>query len=502
MKKQVKKIKTIKSKMLIYAMMIVILMTFLSAYTLFSINIYKGQIDDMFQRNVLLKEVNDLLEDIDHELLSFLNSKNSQNLNNYMMKSEELRQMSSEISQQIVGSSDEELMLMDIIFMMNNYMSEAELAVSEKRKNDIDASSTRYNNAFKIKGYIISYINELNIRQFGRNAQNYLYMSEQIRRTSFVNIVLIIDLIALSILIVITMTNKMINPIVRLSHSAEDIARGRFDTEAIVVESDDEIEILATAFNKMKNSIKLYIDELQEKAETEAKLKEQELENLKMQNLLDNAKLYALQSQINPHFLFNTINAGVQMAMLEGADSTSEFLESMSRLFRYNIKEIDSEVTLSQEMSNIKDYYELLKVRFGDLIYFRFMLDESVKNLRMPPLILQPIVENSYIHGLSSKEDGGTINIRCFMNHGDMHIIISDNGVGMDQETIHALMSGAPKEHNLESRSAGVGMRNVIDRLELFYGINNIVEIESKVGEGTMVKIIIPYDASFFVQKS
>lgn len=500
MKKQAKKIKTIKSKMLMYAMVIVVLMTFLSSYTLFSINIYKDQIDDMFQRNVLLKEVDDLLNDMDYELQSYLVTKSSSNLNSYTRQSEELSQMSTEISRQIVGSSNEELMLKDIIFMINSYMTEADMAVSEKLKNDVDAYYTRYSNTVKIKGYILSYINDLNIRQFSRNAQNYLLMSEQIKRTSFVNIVLIIDLIMLSILIVLTMTNKMINPIVRLSHSAEDIARGRFDTEEIVVESDDEIEILATAFNKMKNSIKLYIDELQEKAETEAKLKEQEVENLKMQNLLDNAKLYALQSQINPHFLFNTINAGVQMAMIEGADTTSEFLESMSRLFRYNIKEIDSEVTLTQEMANIKDYYELLKVRFGDLIHFRFILDDSVKNLRMPPLILQPIVENSYIHGLSCKEDGGTIHINCFMNHGDMHILISDNGVGMDSETINNLMSGRPKEHPSESRSAGVGMRNVIDRLELFYGISDLVSIESEVGKGTSVKILIPYDASFFKQ--
>jgi len=478
--------------MLAYSMVIIVLMTLLSIYSLTVINTYKSQIDGMFDRNILLADTKTILDKVDGELYSYLSSKSSTSLNLYMLHSEELSNSAVEISNQIRDFSEEELMLLDIVAMIRNYLAESNYAIEDKLKNDVESYSNRYNDASNIKAYITDYINELNIRQFGRNAYNYLYMSDQIEKSNIINIVLIIDLILLSVVIVYTMTNNMINPIIRLSHSAEDIAKGRFDTDEIIVERHDEIKILAMAFNKMKNSIKLYIEELQTKAETEAKLKDQQVENLQMQSLLDNAKLYALQSQINPHFLFNTINAGVQLSMLEGADRTSEFLESMSRLFRYNIKQIDSEVTLKQELENITDYYELLKVRFGDLIKFKFIVDDYATGLPMPPLILQPIVENSYIHGLSSKEDGGTITIQALKRESEVIIVISDNGVGMTAENIQNIMDGKHEEDT--NKSTGIGMRNVIDRLELYYSTKDVLAITSAVGEGTKIIITIPID--------
>jgi two-component system sensor histidine kinase YesM len=478
--------------MLAYSMVIIVLMTLLSVYSLTVINTYKSQIDGMFDRNILLADTRAVLDKVDGELVSYLNSKSSTSLNLYMLHSEELSDKAVEISEQVVDFSEEELMLLDIVSMIRNYLSEANFAIDDKLKNDVESLSNRYNDTSNIKAYIIDYINELNIRQFGRNAYNYLYMSRQIEKSNMINIVLIIDLILLSIVIVYTMTSNMINPIIRLSHSAEDIAKGRFDTDEIIVERHDEIKILATAFNKMKNSIKTYIEELQTKAETEAKLKDQQVENLQMQSLLDNAKLYALQSQINPHFLYNTINAGVQLAMLEGADRTSEFLESMSRLFRYNIKQIDSDVTLKQELENIIDYYELLKVRFGDLIEFKFIIDEMATGLPMPPLILQPIVENSYIHGLSSREEGGVITIQALKRESHVIIVVSDDGIGMSRVTIQNILSG--KHESQAAKSAGIGMRNVIDRLELYYKCKDIFAIKSVQGEGTKIVITIPID--------
>lgn len=500
MKQHLSRMSTIKNKMLGYSLMIIFLMTLLSIFSLTVINTYKAQIDNMFDRNVLLTEIEDKINQVDQELYSYLSYKDSTSLNLFMLYSEELSDMTIDIEEQIINYSEEDLMLIDIKYMIGNYLMEANLATSDKRRTDVEAYNERYRNATIIKGYILDYIKELNIRQFGRNANNYLIMSRQIQQTTVINIVLIIDLILLSIMIVYNMTNNMINPIVRLSHSAEEIANGRFDTEEIIVERHDEIKILATAFNKMKNNIKAYIEELKTKAETEAKLKDQQMENLQMQALLDNAKLYALQSQINPHFLFNTINAGVQLSMLEGADRTSEFLESMSRLFRYNIKQIDSDVTLRQEVENVRDYYELLKVRFGNLIEFRFNIDEQAMGLPMPPLILQPIVENSYIHGLSSKEEGGIITVQALKQTDKVIIVISDDGVGMTEDTIIHIFEG--DKITTDGKSAGVGMKNVIDRLELYYNETDIVEIISNVGEGTKVIIDVPTDhLNFTVRK-
>lgn len=489
-----RKISTIKNRMLAYSLLIIGFMTILSFYTLNMTNRYKEQIDGMFQKNILLTAIADKIEQVDQELVAFLSSKSSNRLNTFMIYSQDLYDIAGKLVMDKASYNEEELMVEDINQMIKDYLDKSNLSITQKRERNVKEYTETYKTASLTKSYVLEYITELNMRQFGRNASNYITMSKQIETLKKITLVLIVDLILLSICIVYVMSYQMIRPIIKLSHSAEDIAKGHFDTEEIVVQSDDELKILAISFNKMKNNIKAYIEELKNKAETEAKLKDQEMKNLTMQHLLDNAKLYALQSQINPHFLFNTINAGVQMAMLEGADRTSQFLESMSSLFRYNIKHINSAVTLKQELDNIMDYYELLKVRFGDLIQFRFRIDESAIDLMMPPLVLQPIVENSYIHGLSSKEDGGIITIQVLASATDTIIVIEDNGKGMTEEKIQTILCKEPKDEKSNKGLSGIGMRNVIERLELFYNRKDILSISSRIDEGT--KIIIKVERS------
>lgn len=485
---------TLKSKMFLYTFGIIILMTILSIYSLTIMNVYKGRIDEMFERNIALAQIEQDLFRVDDDLASYLSTKSSSSLNSYMQFEEMLRDGLAETTEDLDNFTEEELLIMDISNMTRSYLSIANQAIQDKRRSNVTAYTKKYEEATVIKLYIESYINELNIRQLDRNADNYVIMTGEIGRSIFLNVVLIIDLILLSFLIVLNMSNAMIDPIVRLSHSAGEIAKGRFDTHEIIVETNDELEILARAFNKMKRSIHVYIEELKEKAFTEALLKDQEMENLRMQALLDNARLYALQSQMNPHFLFNTINAGVQMAMIEGADRTSEFLETMSRLFRYNIKQLDEAVTMSQEVENIRDYYECLKVRFGDLITFEFKVDEKALSVLIPPLTLQPIVENAYIHGLSVKEDGGKISVEVFFDEDKIVATIEDSGIGMSEEQILRIYDSVNREHKPErtKSSNGIGMANVIERLELFYKSSHIMEIYSEEGMGTSIRLMIP----------
>lgn len=480
--------RTIKTNMLIYSLSIIILMAILSTYTLSITNKYKLQLEKTVEKNILLTNIKELVNIIDESLLGYLSSKSSYSLNDYMIYIDELRAYKDKVE---LTYNEEDLMLRDIMNMIDSYSYEADLAIKYKRERNVYLYTEKYEEATQIKGYIFEYINELNNRQFYKNSSNYITLAKQIGIMQKISVLLIIDLILLAICIAYIMSYKMIKPIVKLSHSAEEISKGKFSIDDIEVESEDEFRVLAQAFNKMKNSTRRYIDELKLKAETEAKLKNEQMENLKMRHLLDNAKLYALQSQINPHFLFNTINAGVQMAMLEGADKTSEFLESMSSLFRYNIKQIDSEVTLNEEINNIKDYYKLLKTRFGELIRFEFIINRNTLNIKMPPLILQPLVENAYIHGLSEKEEGGTIIISTTEGKHYISIIVEDNGKGIAKKKIEAILNGTIKQDD-ENNGMGIGLRNVIDRLELYFHNKNIFNIESEMGKGTKIIINIP----------
>lgn len=494
MSKKPKTVSTIKGKMLGYTFVIIFFMTVLSIYSLSITGVYKSRIDDMFERNIALDNLSGKLDEVHQELLVYLLTKNSQNLNDYMLSLAELEELAADTAGKINLYTQEDLMVLDIENMIMNYGSLGNQAVEDKRKNDVSAYTKGYHEAQTIKEYIDDLINELNIRQLDTNADTYLYMSDQIARSRLLNGGLIGLLIMFSLLIVFQMTSSMINPIIRLSHSAEAIAAGEFETKSIHVDTNDELEILARAFNKMKKSIHRYIEELKEKAKTEALLKDKEVENLKIQSLLDNARLFALQSQMNPHFLFNTINAGVQLSMMEEATRTGEFLESMSRLLRYNIKQLDKPVTMREEIDNVRDYCELLKVRFGDQIHFNFTLDDSAMEFLIPPLTLQPIVENAYIHGLSKQEKGGRIDIHILNYEGRTTIVIEDNGSGISDLDVSRIMGkGSMKKQEIRAnQSNGIGMSNVMQRLELFYQEKDLLTIKGFEGSGTKVTIQVP----------
>lgn len=482
---RINKVSTIKNNMIIYSLSIILLMTILSVYLLSIMDRYKGQIDTMFEKHIYLSSIEEVMNRLDENLLGFLSSKNSTRLNEYIINAEELENIVQGASNKTFNIED--LMLKDISNLVDQYIFEANEAISYKRQRNVAKYYSHYETSKKIKSYIFDYIEQLNSRQLTRNSKAYIELVSQMRLLQWITFIIVIDLIILSLLIVYLITSRMVKPFSHLSHAAEEIAKGNLNTADIVLTTEDEFKVLADAFNKMKNSISKYVEELTFKAETEAALKDEQMKNLMMAHLLDNAKLYALQSQINPHFLFNTINAGVQLSILERANNTTQFLETMSRLFRYNIRKMDSSCTLREEIENIKDFYELLKVRFRSRIQFQFMIDPETLDMIVPPLILQPMAENAYIHGLSGLEEGGLITVQTYKTSEATFIIVEDTGKGMTTETIDQILNRDREDY--EKISVGIGVRNVRDRLELFFHRKDVFSIESVTGEGT--KIII-----------
>ena len=474
------KFSSIKNNMMMYSLGIILLMAILSIYSLSIMDRYKGQIQAMFEKHIYLSEIEATMNGLDADLLGFLTSKSSTRLNNFLIGVERLQSDISQVDEKIYN--DEDLMMKNIHHLVEAYLSESNEAIGYKRLRNVGKYYEHYEYSVKIKGYIFDYIARLNNQQLNRNSKAYLDLVNQIRLLQSITYIIVIVLVLLAFTVVYYITARMVRPITHLSDAAEEIAKGNFQTKDVYVDSEDEFLLLADAFNKMKNSISEYVDELKTQAETEAKLKDEQLKNVKMEHLLDNAKLYALQSQINPHFMFNTINAGVQLSILERAPKTGSFLETMSRLFRYNIQKMDTHCTLEEEINNIKDYYELLKVRFGQRIQFAFHIDTEVTDVKVPQLILQPLVENAYIHGLSGLEEGGKISIDIHKKASFVEVIVEDTGVGMTEKRIQEILSN----------NSGIGIKNVRDRLELFYHQQNLFFIKSQVGQGVKITIKIP----------
>jgi sensor histidine kinase YesM len=218
-----------------------------------------------------------------------------------------------------------------------------------------------------------------------------------------------------------------------------------------------------------------------------------------MEGLVRHMEIYALQAQMNPHFLFNTINTGMQLAIVEGADRTSEYMEAMAKLFRHIIRNKEIVVPLRHEIEGLEFYFYILKVRFPknlDLVldYDRSLLDAC----RVPVSILQPLVENCVIHAFRDSpgpegkdaEARNLINVRAEKQDRHLVLTVRDNGCGITPEQVEKLLHPLTLDESSVSRV--MGLENVIQRLYFFYPDDpQVVNIQSAPGQGTVVIISI-----------
>lgn len=489
------RLNTIRKRMLFYFLLSIIMVSFVSVYLSVNSGVFFRKIDAMFQASQLLEDMQNYLVEAEKNLVLFIQTKDSDSKNRYQLYMDQLHESAGKIEDTLLTGLDYSDRLTNLI---GTFSESAAEAIDAKQGRDANAIREKYNEVHQTGKYILEEIQELNLQQLKRNTEYYAALSRNNVIVERANLVLIVDILVLSGIIILYITYKMTDPIMKLSHSAEEISKGNFDVDEVIVTSDDEIKVMAVAYNKMKASVHNYIEALHSKAEIETKLMEKEMQNLKMQTLLNNAELQSLQSQINPHFLFNTLNAGVQLAMMEDADKTSCFLENLAAVFRYNVRRLDTEVTLNDEMNNVRAYIDLMKVRFGDMIRFYAEIEnEEILQLPIPPLILQPIVENACIHGIGEKEEGGSIVIHVFREDEENVVEIVDNGVGMNEETIERMYQKALRDEGIPEKpkkghTTGIGIANVIQRLRLFYRRQDVIRIISLQGEGTRVIIRIP----------
>lgn len=493
--KQKIKLNTIRKRMLFYFLLSILLVSFVSVYLSVNSNSFFRKIDAMFNASKSLEDMQNYLIEAERNLVLFIQTKDSDSKNRYQLNMDQLHELAGRIGETLLADYDYSDRLINLI---ETFSQNAAEAIEAKQGRDANAIREKYIEVHQTGKYILEEIQELNLQQLKRNTEYYAALSRNNIIVEKANIVMIIDILVLSCIIIFYITYRMTDPIMKLSHSAEEISKGNFDVDEVIVASDDEIKVMAEAFNKMKASVHNYIEALHSKAEIESRLMEKEVQNLKMQTLLNKAELQSLQSQINPHFLFNTLNAGVQLAMMEDADKTSCFLENLAAVFRYNVRRLDTEVTLYEEMHNVKAYIDLMKVRFGDMIQFGVEIeDEDILQISVPPLILQPIVENACIHGIGEKEEGGSIVIHIF-REGDHNLIeVVDNGMGMSEETINRIHQKAFGEESFpeedqKGHTTGIGINNVIQRLRILYKREDVIRITSIEGVGTRVIIRIP----------
>lgn len=213
------------------------------------------------------------------------------------------------------------------------------------------------------------------------------------------------------------------------------------------------------------------------------------------------AEYLALQNQINPHFLYNTLDGIRSEALMAGVDSIAEMTEALSTFFRYTISQTGNLVTLENELANIENYYYIQQFRFGDKLALSIEYDTDedmdeahILNLKLPKLTLQPIVENAIYHGIESKIGKGTLKIRITATSTHLIIKVSDDGTGIPEDQL-SLLNESLKSLVIEEKPGkrgGIAIRNVNNRIKLLFGESYGVYIYSKEGVGTDVEITLP----------
>lgn len=212
------------------------------------------------------------------------------------------------------------------------------------------------------------------------------------------------------------------------------------------------------------------------------------------------AEYLALQNQINPHFLYNTLEGIRSEALIEGVDSIANMTETLAIFFRYTISNVDKFATLEAEINNIRNYYKIQEFRFGDKLEFNieFQVEDKqeILNARVPKLTLQPIFENAIFHGVEKKMDKGILTLKISATSQRLIIVVSDNGVGMEEDLVKDInqkLRGASLEYmKRDNKKGGIALLNVNSRIKLIFGDEYGIYIYSKLGAGTDVEITIP----------
>ncbi|WP_040210172.1 sensor histidine kinase [Clostridium polynesiense] len=342
---------------------------------------------------------------------------------------------------------------------------------------------------------ITTFINEYSLKiqneYLKYNEQLYKNISQDNSRKNAVLLISVAFMLIFASTFAKLMAKDITEPLNSLTDLSKKVSKGEFDVPELETPEIYELQVVTEGFNAMVKDINDLVKEIQDKAAIEKRLKDEELKNLTAQNMIKESRLKVLQSQINPHFLFNALNSIVLTAVEEEAYNTEKMLNSVAVLLRYSLNMIDHITTIGGEFEIIKEYLFLQSIRFGDRVRFNIKLDEEVLEVKIPGMILQPLVENALTHGIEGMEEGGIINIEALKIRNHCIIKIEDNGAGMSYQKIEEILQGN-NISKVHGQTTGLGVGNVVNRLRIFFEDEDVITILSEENKGTKIYVKIP----------
>lgn len=278
--------------------------------------------------------------------------------------------------------------------------------------------------------------------------------------------------LVLAVLVSLMLSASLTRPIRRMERKMKAVERGDFNVE-LPIEGPLEVERVSRRFNLMVHKVRTLMDEIIREQEQKRRL-----------------ELEALQAQINPHFLYNTLNSVVRMVGMSRNEEVVTMITSLSRLFRISLSKGKTVITVKEELEHAHHYLTIQQMRFKRKFRFTLNADDDTLDCLTLKLLLQPLIENAIVHGIEYDMDEGHIEVRVYREADCLVYRITDNGVGMSEEQLRALAQGYPMARS--GAGSGVAVRNVHDRIRLYYGHAYGLEYASELEEGTTVWIRIP----------
>lgn len=297
-------------------------------------------------------------------------------------------------------------------------------------------------------------------------------LNTEVEHVIFISILLETGIVITVILITIAILNSITKPIQELCRITSQIAEGNF-SDRVQMQTEDELEVLSDSVNGMSENLEVMVHQIKE-------------DERKMRH----AELRLLQEQINPHFLYNTLDTIVWLIEGDNPDKAVDMVVALSEFFRLVLSKGKEYITIREEEQHIRGYLEIQQVRYRDILDYEILIDPEIYGYKILKLTLQPLVENSLYHGIKYKRAMGKIRITGQLEAGRILLCVEDNGVGMEKEEVERLQAEIRKP--CKETEKGFGLANVNERIRMNFGMEYGMTIESERGIGTKVSIVIP----------
>lgn len=299
-----------------------------------------------------------------------------------------------------------------------------------------------------------------------------IQLNEQVQAFIFFYAVIAVFLVAFATIVTGFVLNSITGPVNKLCDATKQIAGGNFSTR-VAIEGKDEIATLAESVNDMSEHLEELVRQIKE-------------DERKMRY----AELRLLQEQINPHFLYNTLDTIVWLVEGNDSEKAVNMVVSLSEFFRIVLSKGKEIITIKEEEQHIRSYLEIQQVRYHDILDYDIQIEPEIYPYEILKLTLQPLVENALYHGIKTKRAKGMILVTGKMEDDKIYFDVKDNGVGMNEAELASLRSKILKP--CKETDSGFGLANVNERIRMNFGLEYGITIHSKQGEGTLVQVVIP----------